>query len=93
MNRDSAIRSARFENLWNEAPMIEGGLTAIQQEDLRGRGFERRTIIGDRHDHPVSFKSDLPGGVVIKYGTVPDGTVAWENDDLGISILERCGNP
>jgi len=83
----------RFDSL-DDDPMVKGGLSDKTIENLKAKGWELRKLIGDRHGVPVTFASqDTPSGIVIKYGTVPDGTIAIENDGLGQSIIVKCGNP
>ena len=82
----------RFESLETERPMIASGLDEETKTRLEKEGWIYRVIEGDRDDIPVVFKSDLPGGVVIKYGTIPDGAEVYENDLLGGALLEKCGN-
>ncbi len=82
----------RFTTL-DESPMVHGGLSLETISKLESEGWQVRKLKGDRENIPVSFRSDkTPSGHIIKYGTVPDGTVVIENDLFGQTLILRCGN-
>lgn len=82
----------RFSSL-DENPRTAGGMSEETISKLESEGWEVRTLKGDRENIPVVFANDhTPSGTIIKYGTVPDGTVVIENDKLGQSIILKCEN-
>lgn len=88
----SELPQPRFSSL-DESPVISGGVSASLVAELEAKGWEARTLKGDRANVPVAFRSsDTPSGFVLRYGTIPDGTKVMENERLGQTIIMSCGN-
>lgn len=75
-------------------PLVPGGLTKKQQEELRRKGWGEETTRYDVRNVGIGFSSpDLPGGVIFKLVDVPAGTRYMYNPEDGTAIIMDCGNP
>lgn len=80
-----------FVSIENEIPVVPGGLTGQDIQDLCDKGWERMSSNQQVTNWPVTFGTGKPGETIIKCGTIPAGTEFMGKQQE--AILVACGNP